>query len=602
MDITPTANSVVTDWSYTAPESGQITGVVSVYQESDTTPSIFFHVNGNPVDGLRTTTTAQFSLMSGVSITVNKGDVVTAHSYGSSTKWSNSTGYETVLQFTPFKYKSLSVGADTAYFSMELNYDEQVDITPTSSNPSTYEYTVSSSGVILGYLRSTIAASTGAPIIYLRRNGVNVQGFGSSSVGDVPATFNSMGPINVPVEAGDVIALNAYHSSTQLDLPFCSLKFVPYKYGPGVVNPQLSHELDYDNAVTVEIPATSSPTSGEVEFISYTAPSNGVVNVRTNQNTDNTVGKWGAVNYYVMTAAGEKFTLGYSGPLLVNSNGSVATDKIVKGMWHRRVELNKGDTIVGFIGQDCLGISEGQLIFFPYKYVNNPVTVYTQGELAAIAADASQPDYDNVQTITTPLSGVEVTTPGNGWIHVRLIDNSLLNGQEAMLGLTCGDYGIDDYDTNPNVELRCAEDSTFAIYYSGLVTQDNIVVRFIPVKGTGKLYSQTYTKDEIAEIAAWGIAPSSSYKDVEMPTWGSQVTYTADGYGYISIQWEGANDCIVAVSSMGVSQKSASFNGGTGNVSLYVGKGAEYSIFTGGTSATAVTLCRFIYANSSVPK
>lgn len=103
------------------------------------------------------------------------------------------------------------------------------------------------------------------------------------------------------------------------------------------------------------------------------------------------------------------------------------------------------------------------------------------------------------------------------------------------------------------------------------------------------------------EQAADAVTPSNKYIDIAMPTWGQFVFYNAPKAGWVSIQWKGPQDSLVAISCMGISVKSISFFGGEGVVSLYVKKGADYGIFTSGSPATAVISSRFIYASGSAP-
>lgn len=103
------------------------------------------------------------------------------------------------------------------------------------------------------------------------------------------------------------------------------------------------------------------------------------------------------------------------------------------------------------------------------------------------------------------------------------------------------------------------------------------------------------------EQAADAVTPSNKYIDIAMPTWGQSVFYNAPKAGWVSIQWKGPQDSLVAISCMDISVKSISFFGGTGVVSLYVKKGADYGIFTSGSPATAVISSRFIYTSGSAP-
>ena len=108
-------------------------------------------------------------------------------------------------------------------------------------------------------------------------------------------------------------------------------------------------------------------------------------------------------------------------------------------------------------------------------------------------------------------------------------------------------------------------------------------------------------RTDVPLIAANAVTPSNKYIDIAMPTWGQFVSYKAPKAGWVSIQWRGPQDSLVAISCMNVLVKSISFFGGEGVVSLYVKEGADYSIFTSGSPATAVILSRFIYASGSAP-
>ena len=108
-------------------------------------------------------------------------------------------------------------------------------------------------------------------------------------------------------------------------------------------------------------------------------------------------------------------------------------------------------------------------------------------------------------------------------------------------------------------------------------------------------------RTDVPLIAANAVTPSNKYIDIAMPTWGQFVSYKAPKAGWVSIQWIGPQDSLVAISCMGVLVKSISFFGGEGGVSLYVKEGVDYSIFTSGSPATAVRSSRFIYASGSAP-
>ena len=108
-------------------------------------------------------------------------------------------------------------------------------------------------------------------------------------------------------------------------------------------------------------------------------------------------------------------------------------------------------------------------------------------------------------------------------------------------------------------------------------------------------------RTDVPLIAANAVTPSNKYIYIAMPTWGQFVSYKAPKAGWVSIQWRGPQDSLVAISCMNVSVKSISFFGGEGVVSLYVKEGADYSIFTSGSPATAVISSCFIYASGSAP-
>lgn len=268
-------------------------------------------------------------------------------------------------------------------------------------------------------------------------------------------------------------------------------------------------ELDRINKITISIPQTTTPATGNtVTFLDYTAPDNGIIIIHTIQSQSTGYNLTGFDTKIIpyddpKNTLNIGFTGVYSTPGETNKSGSNI---------EKYYELNKGDIIQCILQSNYNSIDAGGAYFIPYKYKELPYTQYTQGELAAIASDASAPGDTS---INVPIASTDFsyTCPENGlfsfekkatkiseWVTLnrRTSSGTIINTSSAL--------AVTDHD-NLTCSIQAAKGDTIDVV-DRLTGNFNRCV-FIPNKGSGKLYSETYTKNELEKIAIHASMPVS---------------------------------------------------------------------------------------------
>lgn len=299
-------------------------------------------------------------------------------------------------------------------------------------------------------------------------------------------------------------------------------------------------ELDRTNKITISIPQTTTPTAGNTAtFLDYTAPDNGIIIIHTIQSESTGYNLTGFDTKIIPyddpnNTLNIGFTGIYSTPGETNKSGSNI---------EKYYELNKGDIIQCILQSNYNSINAGGAYFIPYKYKELPYTQYTQGELAAIASDASAPGdtFINVPVTNTDFS---YTCPENGlfsfekkatkiseWVIInrRTSSGTVTNSSSAL--------SVTDHD-NLTCSIQAAKGDIIEVT-DRLTGNFNRCV-FIPNKGNGKLYSETYTKNELEKIATHASMPVSDRTKyttypVTMVNGSLNNFHTAPADGYVRV-------------------------------------------------------------------
>lgn len=277
-------------------------------------------------------------------------------------------------------------------------------------------------------------------------------------------------------------------------------------------NPQLiegRRELDRINKITISIPQIPTPTAGNTTtFLDYTAPDNGIIIIHTLQSESTGYNLTGFDTKIIPyddpnNTLNIGFTGVYSTPGETNKSGSNI---------EKYYELNKGDIIQCTLQSNYNSINSGGAYFIPYKYKESPYTQYTQGELAAIASDASAPG-DTFIDISVTDTDFSYTCPENGLFSFEkkaakisewvLIERQIPSG---VIVNTSSGLSVTDHD-NLTCSMQAAKGDIIKV--TDRLTGAFNRCRFIPNKGSGKLYSETYTKDELEQISTHAIMPVS---------------------------------------------------------------------------------------------
>ena len=332
-------------------------------------------------------------------------------------------------------------------------------------------------------------------------------------------------------------------------------------------------ELDRINKITISIPQTTTPATGNtVTFLDYTAPDNGIIIIHTIQSQSTGYNLTGFDTKIIpyddpKNTLNIGFTGVYSTPGETNKSGSNI---------EKYYELNKGDIIQCILQSNYNSIDAGGAYFIPYKYKELPYTQYTQGELAAIASDASAPGDTS---INVPIASTDFsyTCPENGlfsfekkatkiseWVTLnrRTPSGTIINTSSAL--------AVTDHD-NLTCSIQAAKGDTIDVV-DRLTGNFNRCV-FIPNKGSGKLYSETYTKNELEKIATHASMPVSDKTKyttypVTMTNGSLNNFHTAPADGYVRVIADPVNSNISSgiilvtyVSSTTEDDITAMFNG-----------------------------------------
>lgn len=305
-------------------------------------------------------------------------------------------------------------------------------------------------------------------------------------------------------------------------------------------------ELDRTNKITISIPQTTTPTAGNTAtFLDYTAPDNGIIIIHTIQSESTGYNLTGFDTKIIPyddpnNTLNIGFTGIYSTPGETNKSGSNI---------EKYYELNKGDIIQCILQSNYNSINAGGAYFIPYKYKKLPYTQYTQGELAAIASDASAPGDTSINVPITD-TDFSYTCPENGlfsfekkatkiseWVILnrRTSSGTIINSSSAL--------AVTDHD-NLTCSIQAAKGDTIEVT-DRLTGNFNRCV-FIPNKGNGKLYSETYTKNELEKIATHASMPVSDRTKyttypVTMVNGSLNNFHTAPANGYVRIIIDPAN-------------------------------------------------------------
>ena len=279
-----------------------------------------------------------------------------------------------------------------------------------------------------------------------------------------------------------------------------------------ISSPQLiegRRELDRINKITISIPQIPTPTAGNTTtFLDYTAPDNGIIIIHTLQSESTGYNLTGFDTKIIPyddpnNTLNIGFTGVYSTPGETNKSGSNI---------EKYYELNKGDIIRCTLQSNYNSINSGGAYFIPYKYKELPYTQYTQGELAAIASDASAPG-DTFIDISVTDTDFSYTCPENGLFSFEKkaakISEWVLIERQAPSGIivnTSSGLSVTDHD-NLTCSIQAAKGDIIKV--TDRLTGAFNRCRFIPNKGSGKLYSETYTKDELEQISTHAIMPVS---------------------------------------------------------------------------------------------
>ena len=355
----------------------------------------------------------------------------------------NGTGYTTTppdgdnsnkIATTNWVKNNIVSGSGNTYFSQELDYENQIDITPSSVNWTTYKYKVTKAGCIIGYLRSTINASIGAPIISIQRNGISIQTFGSSVTGGNITNFNDIGSINIPVEINDIITLSCYHDETKLDLNFCSLNFIPYKYNK--INTTYVYPiLDWKNTKWTTIPATTASSSDKL-VTSYTAPENGVCYIYAQ--TEQVSSKF----------CGLKYRIVYNDSSNINFNVNAISGTNTSSALTSTILINKNDILQVYLQANYSNILSGSIIFVPYKYTD--IT-----ELSSFKEYAAHMAMPSTKSVSIKISGSSTTyvAPADGYISYRV--TATASNQWISLSLLNTNLYQASYSLSNNSVMAC---------------------------------------------------------------------------------------------------------------------------------------------------
>lgn len=299
-------------------------------------------------------------------------------------------------------------------------------------------------------------------------------------------------------------------------------------------------ELDRINKITISIPQTTTPATGNtVTFLDYTAPDNGIIIIHTIQSQSTGYNLTGFDTKIIpyddpKNTLNIGFTGVYSTPGETNKSGSNI---------EKYYELNKGDVIQCILQSNYNSIDAGGAYFIPYKYKELPYTQYTQGELAAIASDASAPGDTSINVPITS-TDFSYTCPENGlfsfekkatkvseWVTLnrRTSSGTIINTSSAL--------AVTDHD-NLTCSIQAAKGDTIDVV-DRLTGNFNRCV-FIPNKGSGKLYSETYTKNELEKIATHASMPVSDKTKyttypVTMTNGSLNNFHTAPADGYVRV-------------------------------------------------------------------
>ena len=305
-------------------------------------------------------------------------------------------------------------------------------------------------------------------------------------------------------------------------------------------------ELDRTNKITISIPQTTTPTAGNTAtFLDYTAPDNGIIIIHTIQSESTGYNLTGFDTKIIPyddpnNTLNIGFTGIYSTPGETNKSGSNI---------EKYYELNKGDIIQCILQSNYNSINAGGAYFIPYKYKKLPYTQYTQGELAAIASDASAPGDTSINVPITD-TDFSYTCPENGlfsfekkatkiseWVILnrRTSSGTIINSSSAL--------AVTDHD-NLTCSIQAAKGDTIEVT-DRLTGNFNRCV-FIPNKGNGKLYSETYTKNELEKIATHASMPVSDRTKyttypVTLVNGSLNNFHTAPANGYVRIIIDPAN-------------------------------------------------------------
>lgn len=313
-------------------------------------------------------------------------------------------------------------------------------------------------------------------------------------------------------------------------------------------------ELDRTNKITISIPQTTTPTAGNTAtFLDYTAPDNGIIIIHTLQSESTGYNLTGFDTKIIPyddpnNTLNIGFTGVYSTPGETNKSGSNI---------EKYYELNKGDIIRCTLQSNYNSINSGGAYFIPYKYKELPYTQYTQGELAVIASDASAPG-DTFIDISVTDTDFSYTCPENGLFSFEKkaakISEWVLVERQAPSGVivnTSSRLSVTDHD-NLTCSIQAAKGDIIKV--TDRLTGAFNRCRFIPNKGSGKLYSETYTKNELEQISTHAIMPVSDrtkYTTYSVtPVNGSLDnlhTAPVDGYVRAIVQGDETHKAIISV-------------------------------------------------------
>lgn len=337
---------------------------------------------------------------------------------------------------------------------------------------------------------------------------------------DQGQVFNNYSPSGDTALRSCRLVVNAsWHNSIYGNSTTVTPDNVKYRYFIYIKNefkeissPQLiegRRELDRINKITISIPQIPTPTAGNTTtFLDYTAPDNGIIIIHTLQSESTGYNLTGFDTKIIPyddpnNTLNIGFTGVYSTPGETNKSGSNI---------EKYYELNKGDIIQCTLQSNYNSINSGGAYFIPYKYKESPYTQYTQGELAAIASDASAPG-DTFIDISVTDTDFSYTCPENGLFSFEKkaakISEWVLIERQAPSGVivnTSSGLSVTDHD-NLTCSIQAAKGDIIKV--TDRLTGAFNRCRFIPNKGSGKLYSETYTKDELEQISTRAIMPVS---------------------------------------------------------------------------------------------